>query len=293
MIRYLQFSLNQHVVLFVNFPLLQLKMLIVRNGFYRFALNLKEKKYCFRQIVSLKYNMDQSILRLQVLKRYKIDFVETELKFPAVSPEAGLGKEFISVLTRAFEDDVHFRYSEFNVFPTEVLIDYVKRTHQLYLSKTLHEIEQSIGLLNEAYIEGHELIDIVNNFYLDYKHDLMSHITKEDKFLIPYIEFLESSFKTGIDANTFYKKSSSFSIEDFFEDHEENDSELEKIRTRILKYDPPVVNRFIYGVLLNQFELFEHDLRVHGMIEEQVLIPRALVLERKLNVQFEKILQLN
>lgn len=240
--------------------------------------------------------MDQSILRLQVLKRYKIEFADSELKFPAISTQTGDGREFISVLTRAFEDDVHFRYSEFNIFSTDVIVDYIKRTHQLYISKTLHEIEQSIGLLNEAYIEGHELIEIVNNFYLDYKSDLMIHIRKEDQCLIPYIEYLENlehSCKSGFDTSTYYKKSSSFSIEAFFEDHEENDAELEKIRIKIMQYAPPVVNRFIYGVLLNQLELFEHDLRVHGLIEEQVLIPRALELERKLNKQFEKILSSN
>jgi len=40
---------------------------------------------------------------------------------------------------------------------------------------------------------------------------------------------------------------------------------------------------------LNQFEMFEQDLRVHGLIEEQVLIPRALEMSRKLHQQFKKI----
>jgi regulator of cell morphogenesis and NO signaling len=237
--------------------------------------------------------MDYSVLKLQVLKRYNKEFTAHHLNMSMISPQIGMSEEFVSRLTRAFEDDLNFRYSEFNVFSTEVIVDYVRRTHKLYLHKTLHEIEQSISLLNGAYNQKHELLQILNNFYLDYKHDLAAHIQKEDDLLLPHIEYLENAYKSGFRLTEFYKQMSSFNIETFFEQHEENEYAIEKVRDQILNYAPPVTNRFIYGVLLNQLEIFEQDIKVHGLIEEQVLIPRALVLEKKLNERFENLVRQN
>ncbi len=224
---------------------------------------------------------------MQVLKRYRDEW-------PAGNAAlTGQDTEFIQVLTRAFEEDVNFRFSEFNAFPIEVLVDYIQRTHWLYIHKTLHEIEQSLSLLNSAYPFGHELLEILNNFYLDYKHDLIHHIREEDDQLIPYVLFLKQTHDRGINQFEFFNRSNRFNIEKFFEQHDESDDLLEKIRKKIMAYDPPPTNGFIYGVLLNQFSLFEHDLKIHGLIEEQVLIPKALDLEQKLMSRFLKGVRLN
>lgn len=237
--------------------------------------------------------MDHTTYKFQVLKRYATDYnVSGERSYPN-SQGITTGKDFISVLTRAFEDDISFKYSEFNEFSVDVIIDYISRTHKMYLNKILHEIEQSIGLLNEAYPSGHELLELVNNFYLDYKSELIHHIREEDEHLLPHILYLEKCMEGDFDPYEFHSRKHRFSIEKFFEHHEDNDSDLEMIRNKILAYEPPETNRFIYGVLLNQFELFEQDLRIHGLIEEQVLIPRALEKEHKLTERFLKLVRKN
>jgi regulator of cell morphogenesis and NO signaling len=236
--------------------------------------------------------MDSTTFRHQVLKRYRYDL---PFKMGVQAPDGfdtETEQEFISVLTRAFEEEVGFRYSEFNSFPMEILVDYIRRTHHLYLNKTLNEIEQSISILNDAYPVGHELLDILNDFYLDYKHDLIRHIREEDELLLPYVNYL-NSLQHGFDQYDFFITSSSFKIEQFFDDHEEHDSQLENIREKILSYQPPETNRFVYGILLQQFSLFEQDLKIHGMIEEQVLIPRALEMERRALKLFHSIARLN
>jgi len=230
--------------------------------------------------------MDHTTFRYQVLKRYSSDYTVSKELILGEEPVSETEQEFINVLTRAFEDEVSFKYSEFNIFPVSQIIDYIKRTHAMYLDKVLHEIEQSLGLLNQAYPAGHELLEILNNFYLDYKTNLISHIREEDESLIPHIQYLDKCDFENFNLFEFHRRKENFSIEQFFENHEDSDSDLEMIRHKIMLYEPPVVNRFIYGVLLNQFELFEQDLRVHGLIEEQVLIPRALEHERKLNEKF-------
>ena len=145
--------------------------------------------------------MDQTIFRQQVLQRYLN--VQDSLYG---QPEGALNKrsqEFVSTLVRAFEEDDTFDYSEFNKFSLSVIVDYIRRTHRLYLNKTLHEIEQSIGLLNEAYRLGHPLLEILNAFYLEYKADLITHIRLEDEKLLPHISRIAAELNHEIDLNNF------------------------------------------------------------------------------------------
>lgn len=235
--------------------------------------------------------MDQTIFREQVLKRYV-----TVQDSPYAAHEDSLSKksqEFVATLVRAFEEDDAFDYSEFNRFSLAVLIDYTRRTHKLYLSKTLNEIEQSIGLLNDAYRRGHPLLDVLNSFFMEYKVDLIRHIRLEDEKLLPYISRITHELNNEINLNDYFYSLDKFSIREFLEGHHDNDSVLDEVRFKILSYDPPLVNRFIYNVLLNQLEFFARDLKIHGRIEEEVLIPAALEIEKEIEMRFQEKLMLN
>ncbi|MBL0340541.1 MAG: hypothetical protein IPP71_06250 [Bacteroidetes bacterium] len=114
--------------------------------------------------------MDHLLVKQQVLQRYQ---------FPSLKDgemESDQNSDFIATLIKAFEDDGNFKYSEFDKFPLEIIIDYIRRTHRLYLNKSLQEIEQSIALLNDAYSIGHPLLEMLNEFFLDYKTELVLHV---------------------------------------------------------------------------------------------------------------------
>jgi len=225
--------------------------------------------------------MDPSLVKQQVLQRYQIPSIRSQDSIKNYSGE--LDQNFIATLIRAFEDDGHFNYNEFDNFSLEVIIDYVKRTHRLYLNKSLQEIEQSISLLNQAYATGHPLLDMLNDFFLDYKTELILHIKEEDQQLLPHILYLEKAMANGFDQYDFFRRQQQFTIEHFLVNHEDNDAVLEDVREKILMYDPPFTNKFVYQVLLNQLEFFGHDLKIHGLIEDKVLLPKGLLLEEKLS----------
>ena len=237
--------------------------------------------------------MDISNFRKQVLQRYNLPAIYQINEFHGDGAYLEQSSEFISLLARCFEDESTFRSSDFNDVPMDILMDYIRRTHRLYLDKSLQEIEQSIDLLQSAYPSGHPLLAILNDFYLEYKTDLIVHIRKEDQKLLPYIQFLENSLKGGFNAHEFFLNRQRFSIQSFIENHAENDTELEEVKAKILLYEPPLMNRFIYGVLIQQLEFFRQDLTIHGMIEDRVLIPRALDMEHRLEAIFSKTARLN
>ena len=232
--------------------------------------------------------IDPMLFRKRVLQRY--EFPQLADRNQEVSSDQVL---FVNTLIRAFEEDPSFHISEFNQFPVNIILDYIRKTHRLYLDKTLQEIEQSIVILGEAYTVGHPLLEFLNDFFVNYKTDLIRHIREEDEKLIPHIEFLNKCRCEGFSQLHFFNGISQFSIIDFLEHHHDNEIELEEVRHKILEYQPPAINQSMYRVLLNQLEFFGYDLKIHGLIEEQVLVPMAMKWERLLLKDFNRQIRLN
>ena len=209
----------------------------------------------------------------QVMQRYI-----SEPSFP------GEHKEFIATLLRVFEEKL-FSAREFDLFPVEMIVDYIQRTHVFYFEKKLPEIEQSILLLSGHYDSHHPILVALQNFFHRYVQDLSEHIQAEEHLLLPYIKVLQEAEKTPAHFSRFLLARRDYSIARFLSEHHDTEDELKDIRQTIRLYDPPQTNESLYRILLTQLQAFEQDLCVHAHIEEEVLIPKALHMEKELNAQ--------
>src|SRR6186713_504784 len=227
---------------------------------------------------------DNSYLFSQVMQRYTVYPLKESGYFyhNQVPPEAN--KEFIAVLLRSFEERP-FDAKDFEVFPIELVVDYIQRTHAFYLQKKLPEIAQSILLLSGHYQSNHPILVVLQTFFHRYCQDLTTHISEEEKLLLPYIVQLSNATLTPNHLSTFVMASQQYSIAAFLKDHHDTEDELKDIRETIRLYQPPATNESLYRILLTQLETFEQDLHVHAQIEEQVLIPKAVSLETTVHNQ--------
>ena len=186
--------------------------------------------------------------------------------------ELGIEPEFLMALLEVFEDTETFRPEDFESFKLSAIVDYLQKTHRYYLEKKLPEIEQSIHLLSKAYPESHPLLKLLHSFYIAYAQHLAKHIEVEERELLPYILELEGQqvnrVKKGI-------------VQQFIEEHHDTEKDLEEVRNTILHYSPPEDNQTLYRILLSQLQVLEKDLAVHALIEDDVLLPRALELEKR------------
>ena len=145
----------------------------------------------------------------QILQRYG---------FPAnnsVSVDINKFNELIDELSHVFESPKQFNAAVFQNFPIEFIVDYIRRTHRLYIFTKLPEIEQSIQLLLQDYNDEHPLLTILKDFYTSYKFQLSLHICEEEQHLLPYVDFLLEMHKKGMNTFQFFKNNRRFSLEEF------------------------------------------------------------------------------
>jgi len=215
----------------------------------------------------------------QILQRYTLPYKGKQ--------QIVLLDDLVYELAHAFELPGEFDPKAFDSFPIELIVDYIRRTHRLYLLRKLPEMEQSIHLLLQDYTDDHPLLCILSGFYGEYKNELSLHMLEEEQKLLPYVDFLLDAEENGLDMYAFYRQSSLYSLDTFTHDHhDDSEKDLQQIRETILQHEPPVTNATPYRILVQQLHNFERDLLVHGLIEDHVLIPRMKGVEDSLTAEF-------
>ena len=214
----------------------------------------------------------------QVLLRYNVSQAHHLMYSYEELTRLGVNAEFIFALLELFQDPKSFSKTDFEHFKLEIIVDYIRKTHDYYLQRKLLEIEQTIHHLLKSYPEAHPLLVILSDFYAKYKSHLTNHIEAEETQLLPYILHLE---RVDESKASFQAYPSAYSLDRFVVHHHDTEKDLDEVRSAILQYSPPPTNETLYRILLSQLEVLEKDLSVHALIEDEVLVPRAMAIERK------------
>ena len=168
----------------------------------------------------------------QVLLRYKAHYAMYSYE---ELTRLGVNPEFVFALLGVFEDQESFKQIAFEDFKLEVIVDYIRKTHEYYLHRKMLEIDQSIHLLLSSYPDAHPLLLILNGLYTAYKSHLSSHFEVEESQLLPYIIHLENVD----DGKASFQAYPPYSLERFLVHHHNTEKDLAEIRATILNYSPP------------------------------------------------------
>jgi regulator of cell morphogenesis and NO signaling len=82
-------------------------------------------------------------------------------------------------------------------------------------------------------------------------------------------------------------------MQKFAIDHEVHDDEMKGIRFLMDQYPVVVDSPLNVKVLFSELERFEDKLKVHAKIENEVLFPKALMLEKSVRKKFDSLIRLN
>jgi regulator of cell morphogenesis and NO signaling len=175
------------------------------------------------------------------------------------------------ITTKALEVD------NFEAYPVEVLIDFLKTSHQRFLNQSIPKIEQNFLILVKFFHEHNDLKTIFNLF-LKFQLDFKQHLEIEEKTIFPYAEVLhKASLSRSMEA-VLLIHFSKYSIADFASSHEKNECYLTEI-IFLLNQHMPLKSHPIYNILLQQICQFDNELKTHGWLEDNVLVKKVEEIE--------------
>src|SRR5262249_61368677 len=128
---------------------------------------------------------------------------------------------------------------------------------------------------------GHPELAAVQRTFTGLANELTGHMMKEEMVLFPYIEKLEQAKRSGKPVPLASFGSISNPVHMMELEHESAGKALEAIRTLTSSYTPPESACFSYKTLYSALKEFEVDLHEHVHLENNILFPRAISLERQ------------
>ncbi len=226
----------------------------------------------------------ENIKASHVFKKHNIDFccgggvsLEKACKQKGLDYET-LARELLTVDSAAQDSN------DYNAWELPFLIDYIVNIHHKYV------VENTPMLLlyaaKVAKVHGHhysEVVEIDRLLQLAAK-ELAAHMKKEELILFPFIKQLSQADKEGATPPTPHFGNVENPIQMMEDEHEEVGAIFKKIAQLSNSYTPPEGACNTFKALYDKLDEFEQDLHKHIHLENNILHPKAIEMEKKLKI---------
>jgi regulator of cell morphogenesis and NO signaling len=162
-------------------------------------------------------------------------------------------------------------------WPVDPLIDHILTTHHAYVRSSLPVIERYLAKLVEVHGARHPELARIATTFERMGRDLLQHMTKEERVLFPYIRELAAS-KSALAPSPFGTVENPIRMME--REHREAGDEMRLLRELTNRYTVPADGCATYLVCFAELADFERNLHRHVHLENNVLFPRAIDLER-------------
>ncbi len=219
---------------------------------------------------------------LPIINRFTIQLGFEDKTVETVCADYEVNTEFFLEIINTYHDLSYFPLQNLQRFKASLLISYLQRTHQYYLTSKIPEIEQFINQLAFSNkiepAHGKLLID----FFQSYQTELTTHINREEQKVYPYVKRLEEILSKKSVKQQIANELLSYSILQYEQEHEDVEAKLYDLKNIIIKYLPPQKDSSLCNKILHDLFEFERDLNNHGRIENLILVPIVEKMEKEL-----------
>ncbi len=220
----------------------------------------------------------------KVFKKYRIDFcckgnrtiaeAAADKKLDVVSIYSDLEK--LGEKRRALANG-----DDFTQWPADLLADYIEKKHHRYVEQAIAEIMPYLHKVAKVHGEANpELIEIMHLFTLS-TGELTRHMKKEELALFPHIRRMVRDQQASLASPIPHFGTVQNPIQVMMMEHENEGDRFAKIRELTNDYTPPEHACNTYRVTYSLLEEFEEDLHRHIHLENNILFPMAVELEKE------------
>ncbi|WP_431135192.1 iron-sulfur cluster repair di-iron protein [Psychroserpens mesophilus] len=216
-----------------------------------------------------------------VFSKYKIDFCcNGNRTVEEACDKKGIDSNMLMEEINSILNEKHGETIDYKSWPLDLLIDYIEKKHHRYIEEKTPVLRQFLDKLCRVHGERHPELFKINELFTGSAGDLASHMKKEELILFPFIKQL---VKAKINCGA-VKPPQFGTVEnpiDMMKDEHDNEGErFRKIAELTDYYNPPADACNTYKVTFAMLEEFEKDLHLHIHLENNILFPEAIKLEK-------------
>lgn len=216
-----------------------------------------------------------------IFTKYKIDFCCNGNR----SIEEACYKKGIdsNVLIEELSAIINSKTSEtidYKSWPLDLLVEYIEKKHHRYVEEKIPVIRQFLDKLCRVHGERHPELLKINELFSASAGELASHMKKEELIVFPFVKKLvKASFEqTVIQEPHFGTVENPIAL--MMQEHDNEGERFRQIAALTNNYNPPADACNTYRVTYAMLDEFEKDLHLHIHLENNILFPEAIKLER-------------
>jgi len=164
--------------------------------------------------------------------------------------------------------------------PLGDLVTHIQETHHKYVKGEIARLRPLLDKVCNVHGSKHpELLSLRSDFHA-LAQELTTHMMKEEMVLFPYIERMEESLLSGEPILPAPFGTVENPVAKMVHEHDSAGNLLRHMRQLSEGYDPPKGACTSYKALYWALSEFERDLHQHVYLENNILFPRAIEMER-------------
>jgi regulator of cell morphogenesis and NO signaling len=222
----------------------------------------------------------------QVFEKYGLDFCCGGKKtIDQVCQTKGINPNEVVSLLAELPENGSTAPAHFNSWELDFLIDYIVNNHHRYVKQALPVISEHSQKVASKHGENHNEIITISEHFSRIREELEVHMQKEERMLFPYIKQLLEIDRSGEEAPYAPFGTVENPIKVMEAEHEAAGKMMAEINGLSSSFTPPVDACTTYRVLYQELKEFGDDLHMHIHLENNILFPKAIELEKRLSFQ--------
>ena len=169
---------------------------------------------------------------------------------------------------------------DFNLWPLDLLVDYIEKTHHRYVEEKTPIILQFLDKLCSVHGSNHSELFKISELFKGCAGELAQHMKKEELILFPFIKKMMNATISHQTIEQPHFGTIKNPITAMMHEHDNEGERFRKIAALTNNYTPPKDACNTYRVTYAMLEEFEQDLHKHIHLESNILFPKAKALEK-------------
>ncbi|UII21955.1 iron-sulfur cluster repair di-iron protein [Fulvivirga ligni] len=230
--------------------------------------------------------VDTNYVYASVLYYFGIKFYDySEKTLEQACKEKGLKVERVTRQLEAVQSEPA-EPTLLNQYPIDLIMEYLKHAHYVFIKQKLPYIAQII----EGFKADHENYNVIEKdlkfVFPLFVEDFIHHIYEEEDNLFFYITSLDNFINGDGNISKLYYLMEKHCLQRYAIEHEEHDDEMKGIRRITNGYATDEQTPLHVKVIYSELEALEKSLIIHARVENEILFPKALMLEKEAKNKF-------
>jgi regulator of cell morphogenesis and NO signaling len=170
---------------------------------------------------------------------------------------------------------------DFNSWELDLLADYIEKTHHRYVLTKIEEIKPYLNKVTRVHGEHNPELKEIEILFNQSAQELSQHLQKEEMILFPFIRNMVNSKME--EKPLFFPHFGTVEnpIAMMKHEHQNEGERFEKIAELSNQYTPPSHACNTYRVTFALLKEFEDNLHQHIHLENNILFPKAIKMEKE------------